>query len=255
MIRPRSGQDQDNGSPPWMTTYGDMMTLLLCFFVLLYAFSITDIKKFRSALSSINTAISGQQGKTVQNKGGLFKQQSEILKRLKKDNLPQRIGLTRGEISQMKATKEEIKNYLKNQRYGQSIDLNITERGLVISFMGQVLFESGKADIKSEIIPLLNHVASILKKKDNSIRIEGFTDNVPINNEKYPSNWELSTARATAVLKYLVSKQELDPNRLSAAGYGEYKPRKPNTSEASRALNRRIDMVVLFPSLEIGEPK
>lgn len=239
-----------------MTTYGDMMTLMLCFFVLLYAFSIVDVAKFRSAVKSIKISVEGKQEDKEGQKGGIFKNQTDVLGKVDNNTqIPQKFGLTATEVAKMKATKEQLAAYLKQQKAGSTVNLEITERGLVISFMGNILFETGKAEIRKPFIPILNHVGSVLKKNDNSIRIEGFTDNVPIETDKYPSNWELSTARATAVLKYLTLKHKLDPRRLSAAGYGEYKPKKPNTNDRNRALNRRVDIVLIYPSLEIKEPK
>lgn len=240
-------------TPPWYTTYSDMMTLLLTFFVLLYALS-SNNKRFDEFLRSLNQAMGrkGSVGADIHKKG----LGSGILKTPKGDSIkPQKFGLTQREITEMERIKKELDNYVKGLSNGSKISTQLTERGLVIRFAGQLLFESGKADIRPESLDLLSNVSNIIKNKTNSIRVEGFTDNMPISNSRYPSNWELSTARATAVLRFLINIHKVDPKRLSAAGYGEYRSVYPNDSDINRSQNRRVDIVLLYPSLEINEPK
>ncbi len=120
-----------------------------------------------------------------------------------------------------------------------------TRRGILIRLENEVLFDSGKADIKPAAIQSLDKIAEILKDIPNSIRVEGHTDNIPINTERFPSNWELSTQRALAVVSYLIEKVGIDPARLSAAGYGESRPLVANDSAAARARNRRVEILVV----------
>lgn len=248
-------QEEDSFStPPWYTTYSDMMTLLLAFFVLMYSLS-ANKTGFEEFLKSFNEAIVKRQGVVgpeVRRKGP----GSGILKTEKSDSIkPQKFGLTEREIKQMEQTKKQLDQYIASLSNGSKINSTITERGLVIRFAGNLLFESGKADIRPEAMSVLTNVAAIIKDKGKYVRVEGFTDNRPINSSRYPSNWELSTARATAVLRYLINFYRMDPNRLSAAGYGEYRALYPNDSDHNRSLNRRVDIVLLYPSLEIREPK
>jgi chemotaxis protein MotB len=128
------------------------------------------------------------------------------------------------------------------------------ERGLVLRFQDSVLFEKSKADILSQTLGALKEIAKILKTTDNPIRIEGHTDDLPINTVKYPSNWELSTTRATNVLRFLI-QEGLPGNRLSAVGYGEFRPLVPNDSEENRKKNRRVDLVLIRKDLIVNEPK
>ena len=130
----------------------------------------------------------------------------------------------------------------------------ITERGLVIHMMESALFLSGDAKLTSESMELLDLVAEELKYVPNHIRVEGHTDNQLISTLEYPSNWELSSARATAVVRYFSTAHLINPARLSALGYGEYRPRKPNTRVANRASNRRVDIVLLTLELTLKEP-
>jgi chemotaxis protein MotB len=121
--------------------------------------------------------------------------------------------------------------------------------------MEGALFDSGKADLKSEAIRLLDKIAPVLKQSQRPIRVEGHTDNVPIHTKEFPSNWELSTARAVNVLRYLVEKHEIPPQIISAAGYGEYHPIVPNDTAQNRSRNRRVEIIILSSSSMAQEPK
>jgi len=141
---------------------------------------------------------------------------------------------------------------LLEQKLGAEIDdkqikLQMMEKGLVITVVGDLLFDSGKAKIRSEAYPLLTKVSTILK--DNmaqfNVGIEGHTDNVPIKQSGWKSNWELSTARALSVLHYLANEQGISPERLSAIGYGEYRPLASNETKDGRKQNRRVEIVIL----------
>ena len=156
-------------------------------------------------------------------------------------------------ISDLEAQRrEELKNFEEAKRMLESklkddrISLEMDDRGLVIILSDDVLFDSGKAEIKKEARPILDDVASVVKKKvpDKSIGVSGHTDNVPITYSKWESNWELSTARATNVLHYLESKG-ISPKRLSATGYGEHRPIASNATAEGRAKNRRVEIVIL----------
>jgi len=117
--------------------------------------------------------------------------------------------------------------------------------GLVIRVPERLFFDSGDASVHPEVIPILNVLAQSLEKIPNSIRVEGHTDNVPINTARFPSNWELSTARATAIIRHFLTHFHFDPNRLSAAGYAEFRPVAVNTNPEGRLQNRRVDVVIL----------
>jgi chemotaxis protein MotB len=132
---------------------------------------------------------------------------------------------------------------------------HLEPRGLVISLGEGIVFDSGSDQIKREGRALLDTLATSLISLGNDLRVEGHTDNVPIRNSRFPSNWELSTARATAVVSYLIVKFGLQPELLSAAGYAEYRPAVPNDTEEGRARNRRVDLVVLNPAAAQAEPR
>ncbi|MDD5561092.1 MAG: OmpA family protein [Candidatus Omnitrophica bacterium] len=151
------------------------------------------------------------------------------------------------QLDELLSSKSMLEQKLGQEINDRQIKLQMMEKGLVITVVGDLLFDSGKASIRPEAYPLLNKVASVLK--DNmaqfNIGIEGHTDNVPIKVSGWKSNWELSTARALSVLHYLVKEQGISPERLSAIGYGEYRPVDSNETAAGRKQNRRVEIVIL----------
>jgi chemotaxis protein MotB len=148
----------------------------------------------------------------------------------------------------------KVREYVEENNLQNKIHASLDERGLTIRFLDTALFDLGQADLKPEARAILDNVASILRSLPNPIRVEGHTDNLPINTYRFPSNWELSTARATTVVRYLAEKHGIPPDRLSAAGYGEWRPVAPNDTPEHRAQNRRVDIVVLRTDLAKQEP-
>jgi chemotaxis protein MotB len=153
---------------------------------------------------------------------------------------------------QLKKIKEKIDNYVVQNHLEKFVSTKITQKeGLVITFSEKYMFDSGKADIYPEAKEVIKNIAALLVDEPNRIAIEGHTDNTPINTPEFPSNWELSTKRATNVLKYLLEELKFDPKRLTAAGYGEWHPVAPNDTPENKAKNRRVDLIVR--RLEIDE--
>ncbi len=134
------------------------------------------------------------------------------------------------------------------------INVEVSERGLVIHVMESALFDEGKSNLKPKARQTLDIVAGHIRGVENHIRVEGHTDNKPINTRRFPSNWELSSARATEVLRYLSDDHRIEPKRLSALGFGEYRPIAANNSDENRARNRRVDIIVLTGEMTAAEP-
>ena len=151
------------------------------------------------------------------------------------------------QLSELEKAKAELEDRLKNEINDKEVKVEMMERGLVITFVAEVLFDSGKAQLRNDSLEKLDKVAGVLKTtvKDLSVGIEGHTDNEPIKHSGWKSNWELSAARAMSVLHYLVDDQELKPARLSATGYGEYRPVASNDTREGRQKNRRVEIVIL----------
>ena len=150
--------------------------------------------------------------------------------------------------------KIDLKEKFANLDLDNKVKLKVEKRGWVISLTENTFFNSGGDEVKPESLKILDCIATTIEKYPNLIRVEGYTDNTPIHTERFPSNWELSTARATFVIKYLISHFNFTPARLSAAGYGEYHPVAVNTTPEGRAANRRVDIVLLNEASANEEP-
>lgn len=230
-MRKRKREEASTGGG-WLTTYSDMVTLLLCFFVLLYTFSNLDTEKFSGVMASFRG------GSGILEGGNTFTGNTEEVN----------LGIL----------KDEVEKYAKESNLESGITVSIEERGLIIRFMDKVLFDPGKADLKDESKEILNIIAGILQKeefKDKLIKVEGHADTTPVNpKDGFPTNWELSTARATNVLRYLVEENGIEGERISASGYSYYKPIAPNDTPENKSKNRRVDIVILKSSYEETEP-
>lgn len=224
-----------------MTTYSDMVTLVLCFFVLLYTFSTLDVLKFQQALVSLQGALGILPGGQTVTAEPFQHQGSGAHQRL----------IFVPDVAQMEAVQLEIEQVLDEVGMADAVITRIEERGLVVRFTDSALFDSGRADIRPDSRLVLDRVSEVIGRIPNQVRIEGHTDNRPINTLRFPTNWELSTARATAVIRHFIERHGLDPERLSAAGYGEYRPIADNATPEGRQQNRRVDIVILF----IGESR
>lgn len=240
-MRKRKKEDKKS-TQDWLTTYSDMVTLLLCFFVLLFSFSEIDAQKFRAIMSSF------QGGSGVLESGSSM----DIPEELEGD---MNTNIDEEELEKLKGIIEE---YAESIGLKEEITLTIEERGLVIRFMDSVFFDSGKAEIKSESKQILHYMAELLNKeefKEKHIKVEGHTDSDPIiYSTIYPTNWELSATRATNVLRYLVENEGIDGGRISSSGYSYYRSVAPNDTQENKAKNRRVDIVILKSSYEKWEP-
>ncbi|PIU41845.1 MAG: hypothetical protein COS99_03480 [Candidatus Omnitrophica bacterium CG07_land_8_20_14_0_80_42_15] len=156
------------------------------------------------------------------------------------------------ETARMEEAMRDLEKKLKQEIADKQVSLKMAENGLVITFVAEVLFDSGKADLRNEAHSALGKVADVIKERvgDRDVGVEGHTDNVPITHSGWKSNWELSTTRATSVLHYLVNNCGLKPERLSAIGYGEYRPVASNDTEEGRQKNRRVEIVILPKTTE-----
>ncbi|MGD0336632.1 MAG: OmpA family protein [Candidatus Omnitrophota bacterium] len=159
----------------------------------------------------------------------------------------QKIEELSAQVDELSQAKKLLESRLNKEIQDQDVKLQMMEKGLVITVVGDLVFDSGKAKIRSEAYPVLGKVASILKENvpEYNIGIEGHTDNQPIKHSTWKSNWELSTARSLSVLHYLVNEKGISPDRLSAIGYGEYTPVATNDTREGRKSNRRVEIVII----------
>jgi chemotaxis protein MotB len=217
-----------------------MITLLLALFIVMYSMSKIDAEKFKNVTSALAGQLKG--GETIFEKSlGSSIVGTKIL------NIRE-LRLLNSRINE----KLQVENLNRNKPI--AISTQIDERGLVIHIEESALFESGKDELKPEAYEPLKLIAQQLATVDNPVRVEGHTDDRPIKTPRFPSNWELSAARATNVVRYFIEKHNLPPDKLSALGYGEYRPIAGNDTPEGRAQNRRVDIVVLSQSEMIKEP-
>lgn len=272
MARQRKKPPEDN-ELRWLTTYGDVVTLLLAFFVMLYAISQVDIQKFQLFVSGLadpfgNPAVSegiltdgaalvgaaaiaqqeiGEQGvqglALLDGMPGLEDETTGEETEPQQDAPP---GHTLAGPEDLAEVRESIIAALEDAGFGERVvDFEIDSRGLTVAIAtDDVLFASGSADFGTEGTQIIGAVAPILAGFGNEILVEGHTDTVPINRAGY-DNWDLSADRALAVLKLLVTGYGIDPDRMVAAGYGEFRPRASNDTDEGKAKNRRVELVIV----------
>lgn len=239
-MRKRKQEESSGGAPEWLTTYSDMVTLLLCFFVLLFSFSEVDAEKFRSIMSSFQGGTGVLEGGTNLN--------------FPPNPLQEELDVE----SELDHLVDDLEEYIESLGLGERISVEIEERGIVVRFMDNIFFDSGRDDLKPESIEILESVAEILNREElvnRQIKVEGHTDSDPIiRSSKFPTNWELSSARAAKVLRYFVESESIDGHRISFAGYSYYRPIAPNDTPENKTKNRRVDIVILRDIYEELEP-
>lgn len=219
MSAPRAGRDR------WLLSYADLVTLLFAFFTVLYASSTMDASRAKAVSDSVSHAFTSGEATGPRPVPVVA---------------PVHVVPTAFE-----QWKERLTGTLATAIADGRVELTEDARGVVLSFPEQATFAAGSADLAPAAASLIASIAAALVSIPNPIRVEGHTDDRPISTDRFRSNFELSTARASTVIGLLVTRVGLAPARLSAAGYGEFHPRVPNLSDANRARNRRIDLVVL----------
>lgn len=235
--RLKKGGEHKAGSERWLLTYADMITLLLAFFVVMFSLSNQDLRKYAQLAQSIQQAFNlGQMkaqpaavdlGSALPGSQPGFMEMSDLIAF---DNI-----------------RMEFETLATQQGFKDDISVRQTNEGTVITFSGDLLFPSGRAKLKPDSLVVLDKLAQLVGPIKNSVRVEGHTDNIPTARGEFPTNWELSTARATNVVRYLVDFGGIAPERLTAMGWGENKPVESNDTPEGRAHNRRAEVVILYP--------
>jgi chemotaxis protein MotB len=200
-------------SDQWTLSYGDMVTLVLTFFIMLFAISKIDMEKMEVVAKSMSEAMDKDRVRVIS------------VERIVKD----------------------VNDFVAQENLQEAVDVQVTPRGVAVNAKGGVLVPSGSAELGGEAFKILSHLATVINSVKYNIAVEGHTDDVPISGglaSLYPTNWELSSARASSVVRYFI-ENGVPPNRLSAVGYADTRPIKPNDSEANRSENRRVAVVFL----------
>jgi chemotaxis protein MotB len=216
------------GMMRWLLTYADMITLMLALFIILFAMSTISRVKVQAFAKSVSGGFDNVWSINQPPNGGANGEQSFQAS------------------SSIPAIQKELEKYVKQNHLENQVQVHAEARGLVITLLSdKSYYDSGSAVMRPQTLKILDGIAPFLKRNSNEIAIEGNTDNVPISTPIYPTNWELSAARAVGVARHLVEDDGVNAHRISATGYGEFRPRTKNATEAERQQNRRVDIVLL----------
>jgi chemotaxis protein MotB len=258
--RRRRAQASHGNEERWLLTYADMITLLMALFMVLFSISSVNVSKYKSLQKSLQDAFSGRilpGGKQIRENGASQADHSNM----RNDPQPpipaikpvvnaahqqEQQAAAQAQERDFQKLKREIDQYARTHGLSRQIETTVARRGLVIRLLtDRVLFDSGQAVLKPQSHAILGRISGLLRtsSSDAPIQVEGYTDNVPIRNSSFPTNWELSTARATSVVRYLIG-QAVGKGRLSAAGYADLHPTSSNGSAYGRSRNRRVEIVL-----------
>ncbi|MBZ5642918.1 MAG: OmpA family protein [Acidobacteriia bacterium] len=245
----------------WLVSYADFITLLFAFFVVLYASSQVDKRKAGRLALAIQVAFqemgvfeTSSKKIPLANDEAIPFEKVQIVENVKRNSDLKRVvdpmnGMLSTPVANqsLRNAQREIQKALDPEISRHEVTMTMHGEGLVVSLKEMGFFDSGSAIILPNSMNAISRLAEVLKTRPENLRIEGHTDNVPIHTARFASNWELSTSRATELIQLLITKYGLPPNRLSAAGYGEFHPLASNDTPAGRAQNRRLDVVILAP--------
>lgn len=246
MKRKKKHDHEEHISEGWLIPYADLLTLLLALFIVLFASSNIDQTKLEKMSQSFNQVFSGGvsvfQASTASN--------SDI-ERTDKTNTTSNPRTY--ELAQLDELKEEVNQYIKKNGLEDEIEATINSSGLVLTIQDRALFNLGQATLDADARNVARNISGILEKAGaREFVISGHTDNIPINTAQFPSNWELSSARATAFMRGLLANDALNPRQFTLASYGEYRPIASNDTDEGRSKNRRVE-VLIKPLVDLSE--
>lgn len=254
-------KQESAGVPAWVMTFADLMTLLMCFFVLLLAFSEMDVAKFKQLSGSMREAFGvqadievrsipkgtsiiaqefspGRPDPTALNQVRQFTVDSnqntlDVLERRKQDE------------EDTEAHARRIRAALRDEIQNGDVAVQTEGAKVIIHVLENASFDSGLADVKAQFVPVLDKIASLIDNNSGQVTVSGHTDNVPISNERFRSNWELSTSRAVSVAHQILETAEVSPGRFIVSGHADTRPRADNETSENRAKNRRVDISIV----------
>ena len=213
----------------WLLPYSDMLTLLLALFIVMFAMGQTDKVKLKAMSEQFNIIFAGGSG-VMQSDGNSV--------------IPMEASPGQAEYDKMTEVKKMLEEEITKEGYSDKVKVDLNNDGLQISIQDVVLFNTGEAEVINNLSPLLLEISKMIQGLDNQIKVAGYTDNVPIKNEKFRSNWDLSAMRAINVMNFMVNSGTISADKVSIQAYGEYMPKSENTTEAGRAKNRRVEIIV-----------
>lgn len=218
----------------WLLTYADMITLLMVFFIVLYAMSQVDKMRYEVLMKALKQVLTGQQVETAQ--GGAIVEPPPVIA---KSPAPSAI-----EQKKLLQVAQQIRQAAQAAGLKPDVSVSVQEVGVRVSFLNGILYNLGSANIRPQAMPLLQRISQILATVPNNVVVQGYTDDIPIDNAVFHTNWDLSAIRATRVVEFMVG-EHLDPIRFAAEAYSKYHPIASNQTATGRQQNRRVDLVIL----------
>jgi chemotaxis protein MotB len=244
MKKHKKHHEEEHVDETWLIPYADMLTLLLALFIVLFAMSEVDIQKYESLSQIFKSEFSS-------GKGILEHSSSSVEPPMKAPFKEEDEAKKTEELRQLENLQKDINNYIEKNNLTEVLGTKLTDEGLLITISNETTFDSGSAKVNEEGQKIAREVSKFLyTDPPHQIVVSGHTDNRPIHTSEFPSNWHLSIARAFNFMLLLLNNDNLEKDRFSIKGYGEYKPLVPNTSEKNRAKNRRVEVLIL-PNYDI----
>lgn len=245
--RRKRNRGEEKINDTWLLPYADLLTLLLALFIVLFATSSVDLQKFNQMSRVFNGIFLGGTGILDYQNPVEFTDDasSDYPDSGESEQNLEELGLDWEDLEELQAIQNQINEYIRNNQYGNKFTTSLTSEGLLITIHDQVLFDSGKADVRPKDRETAKELAEFLEMyPPRNIIVSGHTDNVPIRNANFESNWELSVMRAVNFMKLLIEYSGLDPQWFSAKGFGEYQPIADNSTPEGRAKNRRVEVLI-----------
>ena len=249
------------GVPAWVMTFADLMTLLMCFFVLLLSFSEMDVAKFKQLSGSMKEAFGVQseiQVKTIPKGTSVVAQEFSpgkpeptpinTVRQFTIDSNRNTLDALSRELKEIEETREHARRLrmaLKKEIADGSVSIQTEGMKVIVHIMENASFDSGYADVRPEFMPVLEEISTLIDNNSGQVTVSGHTDNVPISNERFRSNWELSTSRAVSVTHEILKRADIDPERVMVTGHADTQPRAPNDTPENRGKNRRVDISIV----------
>jgi len=259
-MRRRMRKKENSGAPKWMVTYSDMVTLVLVFFILLFSMSQIDLHKFESITQSFqsravldflpSTVPADDEFPSNNGTGGSGVIADDEKEEPNLEDLMEYLEDWEKKAEVNNRLYTDVQDFLHTEELGDVISATQTDEGVILVLQDNILFDPGKAEILDSGRDFLNKVAHLINDITNIVRVEGHTDNRPMSSYRYPSNWELSGARAGSVVRYLIEEHGIDEERFLIAGYGETRPVAPNDTAENQSKNRRVEIVILNANSE-----
>ena len=225
--------EDEGGADSWLTSFGDLMTLLLTFFILIVSFSNTELIKFRQAMG----ALQGSTGSLTDAPGS-----SVLAKNVPRPDISATVDISKAINDLIDEIEKDYETELKNDL----ISVEKVQDGVIIRMGSSLLFESGQASLKWQAYDLLEKIGKLIVAYNYFVVVEGHTDNIPIHTAQFPSNWDLSSDRALTVLKFFTDNISVNPSTIISIGRGEYKPIAPNDTPENRSKNRRVEIYLNY---------